>query len=128
MGIVWGNLLLVLMKGFCDVAGNVLLLIVGSLIGVFVYYVSYCLGGYEGVLLGLVLISVLVVISAAIMLIKCGVILLSYLKFSWDNGLAGQLSKFMFMVLIMLVILSVVYIMMCKLLVVQYSWDEVGIW
>lgn len=89
MGIVWGNLLLALMKGFCDVVGNVLSLIVGSLIGVFVYYVSYCLGGYEGVLLGLALIFALVVIFVVIMLIKCGVISLSYLKFSWDNGLVG---------------------------------------
>ena len=99
MGIAWGNLLLALMKGFRDAAGNALSLIVGSLIGVLAYYVSYRLGGYEGALLGLALIPALVVIPAAIMLIKRGVIPLSYLKPSWDNGLAGQ-----------------------------YSWDEVGIW
>lgn len=89
MGIVWGNLLLALMKGFRDVVGNALSLIVGSLIGVFAYYVSYRLGGYEGALLGLALIFVLVVIFVVIMLIKRGVISLSYLKFSWDNGLVG---------------------------------------
>ncbi len=94
MGIAWGNLLLALMKGFRDAAGNALSLIVGSLIGVLAYYVSYRLGGYEGALLGLALISWRwPVIPAAIMLIKRGVIPLSYLKPSWDNGLAGQLSK-----------------------------------
>ncbi len=65
--------------------GNALSLIVGSLIGVLAYYVSYRLGGYEGALLGLALIPALVVIPAAIMLIKRGVIPLSYLKPSWDN-------------------------------------------
>ena len=112
MGIAWGNLLLALMKGFRDAAGNALSLIVGSLIGVLAYYVSYRLGGYEGALLGLALIPALVVIPAVIMLIKRGVIPLSYLKPSWDNGLAGQLSKFTLMALI----------------TAQYSWDEVGIW
>lgn len=128
MGIAWGNLLLALMKGFRDAAGNALSLIVGSLIGVLAYYVSYRLGGYEGALLGLALIPALVVIPAAIMLIKRGVIPLSYLKPSWDNGLAGQLSKFTLMALITSVTLPVAYIMMRKLLAAQYSWDEVGIW
>ena len=62
------------------------------------------------------------------MLIKRGVIPLSYLKPSWDNGLAGQLSKFTLMALITSVTLPVAYIMMRKLLAAQYSWDEVGIW
>ena len=128
MGIAWGNLLLALMKGFRDAAGNALSLIVGSLIGVFAYYVSYRLGGYEGALLGLALIPALVVIPAVIMLIKRGAIPLSYLKPSWDNGLAGQLSKFTLMALITSVTLPVAYIMMRKLLAAQYSWDEVGIW
>ena len=120
--------LVALMKGFRDAAGNALSLIVGSLIGVLAYYVSYRLGGYEGALLGLALIPALVVIPAAIMLIKRGVIPLSYLKPSWDNGLAGQLSKFTLMALITSVTLPVAYIMMRKLLAAQYSWDEVGIW
>lgn len=128
MGIARGNLLLALMKGFRDAAGNALSLIVGSLIGVLAYYVSYRLGGYEGALLGLALIPALVVIPAAIMLIKRGVIPLSYLKPSWDNGLAGQLSKFTLMALITSVTLPVAYIMMRKLLAAQYGWDEVGIW
>ena len=136
MGIAWGNLLLALMKGFRDAAGNALSLIVGSLIGVLAYYVSYRLGGYEGALLGLALIPALVQgkfkrwIGYLIggLYIKRGVIPLSYLKPSWDNGLAGQLSKFTLMALITSVTLPVAYIMMRKLLAAQYSWDEVGIW
>lgn len=116
------------MKGFRDAAGNALSLIVGSLIGVIAYYVSYRFGGYEGALLGLALIPALVVMPAAVMLIKRGAIPLSYLKPSWDNGLAGQLSKFTLMALITSVTLPVAYIMMRKLLAAQYSWDEVGIW
>ena len=113
MGIAWGNLLLALMKGFRDAAGNALSLIVGSLIGVIAYYVSYRFGGYEGALLGLALIPALVVMPAAVMLIK---------------RVAGQLSKFTLMALITSVTLPVAYIMMRKLLAAQYSWDEVGIW
>ncbi len=97
------------------------------MIGVLAYDVSYRLGGYEGALLGLALIPALVVIPAAIMLIKRGVIPLSYLKPSWDNGLAGQLSKFTLMALITSVAVSpVAYIMMRKLLAAQYSWMRWG--
>jgi antigen flippase len=38
MGIAWANLLLALMKGFRDAAGNALALILGSVIGVIAYY------------------------------------------------------------------------------------------
>ncbi len=55
MGIAWANLLLALMKGFRDAAGNALALILGSIIGVIAYYFCYRLGGYEGALLGLAL-------------------------------------------------------------------------
>lgn len=128
MGIAWANLLLALMKGFRDAAGNALSLIVGSLVGVVAYYGCYRLGGYEGALLGLALVPALVVIPAAIMLIKRGAIPLSYLKPSWDKGLAGQLSKFTLMALITSVTLPVAYVMMRNLLAAHYSWDDVGIW
>lgn len=126
MGIARANLLLALMKGFRDAAGNALSLIVGSLVGVVAYYGCYRTGGYEGALLGLALVPALVVIPAAIMLIKRGAIPLHYLKPSWDNGLAGQLSKFTLMALITSVTLPVAYVMMRNLLAAQYSWDDVG--
>ena len=46
MGIAWANLLLALMKGFRDAAGNALALILGSIIGVIAYYFCYRLGVY----------------------------------------------------------------------------------
>jgi antigen flippase len=65
MGIAWANLLLALMKGFRDAAGNALSLIAGSLIGVAAYYACYRFGGYQGALLGLALVPALVVVPAA---------------------------------------------------------------
>ncbi len=88
------NFLLALMKGFRDAAGNAFSLIAGSLIGVAAYYACYVLGGYQGALLGLALVPALVVVPAGIMLWRRGNIPLSALRPRWDNGLAGQLSKF----------------------------------
>ena len=128
MGIAWANLLLALMKGFRDAAGNALSLIAGSLIGVVAYYACYRLGGYEGALLGLALVPALIVIPAAVMLTRRGQIPWRYLKPQWDNALAGQLGKFTLMALITSVTMPVAYVMMRNLMAAYYSWDEVGIW
>lgn len=128
MGIAWANLLLALMKGFRDAAGNALSLIAGSLIGVVAYYVCYRLGGYEGALLGLALVPALIVIPAAVMLTRRSQIPWGYLKPQWDNALAGQLGKFTLMALITSVTMPVAYVMMRNLMAAHYSWDEVGIW
>ena len=128
MGIARANLLLALMKGFRDAAGNALALILGSIIGVIAYYFCYRLGGYEGALLGLALVPALVVIPAAFMLMRRGNVPLNYLKPQWDKMLAGQLGKFTLMALITSVTLPVAYVMMRNLLAAHYSWDEVGIW
>ncbi|KFC00927.1 WzxE family protein [Trabulsiella guamensis ATCC 49490] len=128
MGIAWANLLLALMKGFRDAAGNALSLITGSVIGVLAYYACYHFGGYQGALLGLALVPALVVIPAAVMLSRRGAIPLRYLKPQWDKWLASQLGKFTLMALITSVTLPVAYIMMRNLLAAHYSWDEVGIW
>jgi len=128
MGIAWANLLLALMKGFRDAAGNALSLIAGSLIGVVAYYACYRLGGYEGALLGLALVPALIVIPAAVMLTRRGTIPWGYLKPQWDAPLAGQLGKFTLMALITSVTMPVAYVMMRNLMAAHYSWDEVGIW
>jgi Membrane protein involved in the export of O-antigen and teichoic acid len=128
MGIAWANLLLALMKGFRDAAGNALSLIAGSFIGVVAYYACYRLGGYQGALLGLALVPALIVIPAAVMLTRRGDIPWGYLKPLWDKGLAGQLGKFTLMALITSVTLPVAYVMMRNLMAAHYSWDEVGIW
>ncbi|HKS33595.1 MAG TPA: lipid III flippase WzxE [Enterobacteriaceae bacterium] len=128
MGIAWANLLLALMKGFRDAAGNALSLIAGSLIGVAAYYLCYRLGGYQGALLGLALVPALVVVPAGLMLWRRGRVPLAWLKPRWDGWLAGQLGKFTLMALITSVTLPVAYVMMRNLMAAHYSWDEVGIW
>ncbi len=128
MGIAWANLLLALMKGFRDAAGNALSLIAGSFIGVVAYYACYRFGGYQGALLGLALVPALIVIPAAVMLTRRGTIPWGYLKPQWDKWLAGQLGKFTLMALITSVTLPVAYVMMRNLMAAHYSWDEVGIW
>lgn len=124
----WANFLLALIKGFRDAAGNAFSLIAGSLIGVAAYYACYVLGGYQGALLGLALVPALVVVPAGIMLWRRGNIPLSALRPRWDNGLAGQLSKFTLMALITSVTLPVAYVMMRNLLAAHYGWEAVGIW
>ena len=114
------------MKGFRDAAGNAFSLIAGSLIGVAAYYACYVLGGYQGALLGLALVPALVVVPAGIMLWRRGNIPLSALRPRWDNGLAGQLSKFTLMALITSVTLPVAYVMMRNLLAAHYGWGRSG--
>lgn len=92
------------------------------------YYACYVLGGYQGALLGLALVPALVVVPAGIMLWRRGNIPLSALRPRWDNGLAGQLSKFTLMALITSVTLPVAYVMMRNLLAAHYGWEAVGIW
>lgn len=86
------------------------------------YYACYVLGGYQGALLGLALVPALVVVPAGIMLWRRGNIPLSALRPRWDNGLAGQLSKFTLMALITSVTLPVAYVMMRNLLAAHYGW------
>lgn len=128
LGIAWANLLLALLKGFRDAAGNALALIAGSLIGVLAYLLCWKVGGYQGALLGLALVPALAVVPAAVMLARRRAIPFAYLRPRWDAALAGQLGKFTLMALITSVTLPVAYVMMRNLLAAHYSWDEVGIW
>lgn len=128
MGIAWANLLLAVMKGFRDAVSNALSLIIGSVIGVLAWFLCFKLGGYQGALLGMALVPALVVIPAMIMLMRRGSVPLAYFAPRWDNGLAGQLSKFTLMALITSATLPLAYVMMRNQLAAHYSWDDVGIW
>jgi antigen flippase len=128
LGIAWANLSLAIIKGFRDAAGNALALILGSLIGVLAWLVSWRLGGYPGALLGLALVPALVVIPGAIILHRRRHLPLSYLKPCWDRETAANLSKFTFMALMTSITMPVAYVMMRNLLAVRYGWDTVGIW
>ncbi len=129
MGIAWANFLLALMKGFRDAAGNAFADCRepdrrGGLLCLLLQKV----GRLSGALLGLALVPALVVVPAGIMLWRRGNIPLSALRPRWDNGLAGQLSKFTLMALITSVTLPVAYVMMRNLLAAHYGWEAVGIW
>ncbi|WP_312122346.1 lipid III flippase WzxE [Kosakonia cowanii] len=128
MGIAWANLLLAVMKGFRDAAGNALSLIIGSLIGVLAWYLCYRIGGYQGALLGLALVPALVVIPAMAMLLRGKAIPLRFFMPQWDRILAGQLGKFTLMALITSFTMPLAYVMMRNQLAAHYSWDDVGIW
>lgn len=128
MGIAWANLLLAVMKGFRDAAGNALSLIIGSVIGVLAWYACYKVGQYQGALLGMALVPALVVIPALFMLVRRRHVPLTYFAPRWDNGLAGQLSKFTLMALITSATLPLAYVMMRNQLAAHYSWEDVGIW
>ena len=128
MGIAWANLLLAVMKGFRDAAGNALSLIIGSVVGVAAWYLCYKLGDYQGALLGMALVPALVVFPAMLLLARRSHLPLRYFRPRWDNGLAGQLSKFTLMALITSVTIPLAYVMMRNLLAAHYNWDEVGIW
>ncbi len=128
LGIAWANLLLAVIKGFRDATSNALSVIIGSVVGVLAWYLCFRLGGYQGALLGMALVPALVVIPALLLLLRCGSIPLAYFVPRWDNGFAGQLSKFTLMALITSVTLPLAYVMMRNLLAAHYSWDDVGIW
>jgi len=128
MGIGWANLALAIIKGFRDAAANAWALIIGSVIGVLAYCLCDYLGGYQGALLGLALVPALVVIPAALMLVKRQHIPLHYLRPCWDRALASHLGKFTVMALITTVTMPVAYVMMRNTLAEHYDWAEVGIW
>lgn len=128
MGIAWANLALAIVKGFRDAAGNVFALIAGSMTGVLAYYLCYCLGGYQGALLGLALVPALVVIPAMLVLKQRRRVPLGYLLPRWDRVFARQLVTFTLMTFITAVTLPVAYVIMRNLLAAHDGWDAVGIW
>ncbi|EMH0064178.1 lipid III flippase WzxE [Providencia rettgeri] len=128
MGIGYSNYFLAILKGYRDASANALAIILGSIIGVFAYYLCYLVGGYEGALAGLALVPALVVLPAAGMVIKRKQFALSSLKPAWDKAIATNLGKFTVMAMLTTVTLPVAYIMMRNLLAQTYSWDDVGLW
>ncbi|MFS1538624.1 MAG: lipid III flippase WzxE [Candidatus Phlomobacter fragariae] len=128
MGIAYANYFLAILKGYRDVKGNALSIIVGSLAGVIAYYFCFRLRDYQGALIGLVLVPALIVVPAAIMILRHKQLNWSYFKPRWNSAIGYDLAKFTLMALITSVTLPVAYIMMRNLLAKRYSWDEVGIW
>lgn len=128
MGIAYANLFQAILKGYRDAQGNALAVIGGSLVGLLAYWLCFTLGGYRGALTGFALVPALVVIPAAIMLLRRRAFTLDFLKPAWDRALARHFAKFTVMALITSVTLPVAYVMMRNLLAEHDGWQAVGIW
>jgi len=66
MGIAYANLFMAVLKGYRDAMGNPLAVIGCSLIGVVAYCLCFKLGGYEGALTELALLTALAVLPAGL--------------------------------------------------------------
>ncbi len=128
LGIAYANLMLAILKGFRDAAGNALAVATGSVLGAGAYFVSYFLGGYQGALAGLALVPAVTLLPAALIVARRRIVGLRDLRPAWDRALATQLGKFTLMALMTSFTLPVAYILMRNLLARHYSWAEVGIW
>ncbi len=127
-GIAFANLFLAILKGRCDAKGAALSVMSGSLLGLGVYWLACRLGGYAGALIGLALMPALLILPAAIALLKRKIISWHGLKFTWDRTLARGLFKFTAMALVTSLTLPLAYVMIRQWLATHYSWQEVGIW
>lgn len=128
LGIAYANLMLAILKGFRDAAGNALAIGCGSILGAGAFWVCFTLGGYPGALVGLALVPAVTLLPAALVVVLRGHIRLGDLRLAWDRALATQLGKFTLMALMTSVTLPLAYIMMRNLLAQRYSWHEVGMW
>ncbi len=128
LGIAYANLMLAILKGFRDAAGNALAVSGGSVLGAGAYFLCYWLGGYPGALAGLAVVPAITLIPAALVLAWRRHIRLRDLRLAWDRALATQLGKFTLMALMTSFTLPVAYIMMRNLLAQRFSWNDVGIW
>ncbi|QWA11535.1 lipid III flippase WzxE [Sodalis ligni] len=128
LGIAYANLMLAILKGFRDAAGNALAVGCGSILGAGAYFLSYYLGGYQGALAGLALVPAATLLPAALIVARRRKVRLADLRPAWDRILATELGKFTLMALMTSFTLPVAYILMRNLLARHYSWSEVGIW
>ncbi|HEY0210702.1 lipid III flippase WzxE [Acerihabitans sp.] len=128
LGIAYANLMLAILKGFRDAAGNALAVSGGSVLGAGAFFLCYQLGGYPGALVGLALVPAVTLLPAAMVVARRRLIRPGDLRPAWDRPLAGQLGKFTLMALMTSFTLPLAYIMMRNLLAQRYSWNEVGLW
>ncbi|UUM21096.1 lipid III flippase WzxE [Mycoavidus sp. SF9855] len=127
-GIAFANLFLAILRGRCDAQGVALSVMIGNLFGLGAYWMACRLGGYPGALIGLALLPALLIVPAAIALLKRKFVPWHGLKLTWDSQLARGLFKFTAMAVITSLTLPIAYVMIRQLLATHYSWEEVGIW
>lgn len=126
-GIAWSNYALAILKGRRDAKGNALSIVVGTLLGVAAFIVGLYGFGYQGALIGLVLMPALTFLPAQLFLKKQGVRLCNF-SAKFDRLQALSLSKFSAMVLITAVTLPLGYILLRDLLMQRADLHAVGLW
>ncbi|MFP3036528.1 MAG: lipid III flippase WzxE [Arsenophonus sp. ER-LPS3-MAG3] len=128
IGIAYANYFLSILRGYRDIQGNAISIIVGNLVGIIIYYFCFRLNDYQWTLIGLALFPALTIIPSAMIIFSYKHFTIAYLKPCWDSVISRNLGKFTLMTLITSVTLPIAYIIMRNLLAKEYSWNEVGIW
>lgn len=126
-GIAWSNYFLAILKGKRNAKGYALSLIFGTLLGGLVFVIGLYAGGYQGALVGFVLMPALVFIPAYYFLGTQAVGIRSiFAKF--DRLQALRLSRFSVMVCISALTLPLGYVLLRDLLMQHRDLSAVGLW
>lgn len=126
-GIAWSNYFLAILKGQRNAKGYALSLIFGTLLGLLAFVIGLYGGGYQGALVGFVLMPAWVFIPAYLFLRTQAVGVRSiFAKF--DRVQALQLSQFSAMVCITALTLPLGYILLRDLLMQHRDLSAVGLW
>lgn len=126
-GIANSNYALAILKGYRNAKANAISIIIGSLLGTIAFVIGVFAFGYNGALVGLVLMPALSIIPAFFYLKKQAVRLRpDFANFSTDQ--AKLLLKYTLMVFITAVTLPVGYYLLRTLLAEHYSLKDIGLW
>lgn len=126
-GIAWSNYTLAILKGIKDAKATALSVILGALIGGIAFVLCLFCFGYQGALIGLILVPALTFIPAHFFLKKQAI---SFYQNSakFSRLQAWQLSKFSVMVFVTAITLPLGYMILRNLLQQYHSLESVGLW
>lgn len=127
-GIALSNYLLAVLKGYRQAKANALSVIFGTVLGLVAFVIGLYGFGYQGALVGLVLMPALTCIPAYWLLRRSSPSPLGAPFKLFSGEIARHLLKFSAMVFITAVTLPVGYILLRDLLVQHYSLEAVGLW
>lgn len=126
-GIAWSNYALAILKGRKAAKAIALSVILGALLGAAAFVMSLSFFGYQGALIGLILVPALTCIPAHFFL-KQQAIKFDKKSAKFSRLQAWQLSKFSVMVFITAITLPLGYMMLRNLLQQHHSLESVGLW
>lgn len=127
-GIANSNYFLAILKGYRNVKANALSVIIGSLLGLVVFLIGLYCGGYQGALVGFVVLPALVFLPARYFLNRQLQAVKFWGNFAFSAEYAKKLLKFSVMVFLTAVTLPVAYVLMRDLLVEHHSLEALGLW